>query len=421
VQSIDKNEMARNREKLMAWQREHWFRKEDNILRLHLGSGHLYLNGYKNVDPYTIEADYKEDMRELPSFKSNTVNEIVSHHALEHIPQRDVFPTLQKWYDLLVPGGTLEIGMPDVELCMQTFLEASEKEKWDFDIFTLYGWQMEDSDTSFSLGQTHMAGFSLGRFVRMLEDIGFRMLEAYNYDGMGTPSLFIYAIKPVAFENRGTILEQDTAIGTFTNKATCIVDLWKSVNKYIPHIKFMTRFNRGGINLGMSLLREDFVASGKRYWCFLDDDIQFLNSDIIKNALELLVKEKYGAVTVYSTFNTDVFSKPYDASKLISRSAKWAVGYFIMVDSHKVGNILPDMNLPDPNTSIDTSYSVDIRMAGYDIGMSSDYVYHLFKEVKSNPMVIDITNKYLMNKYGQFYYDWCQYPENVIEWNGENK
>jgi hypothetical protein len=250
-----------------------------------------------------------------------------------------------------------------------------------------------------------------------LEDIGFIILNAFNYDGYGTPSLFIYAKKP-APRPVGNILEQETVMGTFTNKTSAVVDLWQSAYKYLPEIPFITRVQRGPINAGMSMLREDFIKTGKRYWCFLDDDIQFLNPDIMRNALETMQAGKYSVVSVYSTFDRNVLTAPYNAHdpRLISRPLRWAVGYFILVDSQKVGDILPDMNLPDPNTSIDTSYSMAVRAAGFDIGISPDYVYHLMKPVVSNPEVIEKTNKYLMEKWGNFYFEWTQYDGVVLEW-----
>jgi hypothetical protein len=92
------------------------------------------------------------------------------------------------------------------------------------------------------------------------------------------------------------------------------------------------------------------------------------------------------------------------------------------VDSKKVGDILPDMNLPDGNTAIDTSYSVAIRAAGFDIGISADYVYHVKKEVKiiyswMRPDVVAVTNEYLLKKWGDFYFRWTGYDYNVIELN----
>jgi hypothetical protein len=86
VQPINENELAVNRNWLLAWQDKQWKRDEAG-LRLHLGSGHINLKGYVNVDPYTEESDCKDDMSHL-SFAPNSAIEIVSHHALEHIPMR---------------------------------------------------------------------------------------------------------------------------------------------------------------------------------------------------------------------------------------------------------------------------------------------------------------------------------------------
>lgn len=257
----------------------------------------------------------------------------------------------------------------------------------------------------------------MGYFVRMLETIGFRMIKAFNYDAYGSASLFVYAMKPQHLKSLGSILEQDCVMGTFTHHTTYIEDEWASANKYLPHIPFITRFHRGGINKGMSMLREDFIKTKKRFWIFLDDDIQFLNSDVVKNALEMLIADKYACMSVFSTFEKSSLSEAYDLSKLgiERRSTKWATGYFIMVDSWKVGNILPDMNLPYPNQSVDTSYSAEIRKAGWAIGISPDYVYHVKKNTLYYTHVIDETNAYLINKWGQFYYDVATYDHNVLD------
>ena len=428
MQPIDHQELYKNTLYLLGWQDRQWNRKAEG-LRLHLGSGHLHLENYVNVDPYTPESDCKDDMQEL-HFPSGSAVEIVCQHALEHIHIRDVWKTLNHWYDILAPGGTLEVGMPDIELCAQGFLEAPESERWGRYIWAIYGAQSEAfgkkssglrGDIPFAEGQIHTGGFTLGVFVRMLEDIGFKMIEAFNYDGHNTPSFFVYAKKPdpSTYSRLPDILEKDVAIGTFSNSTTYIADLWGSAQKQFPWIPFYTRFQRGKINTGMSLLRDDFVASGKRFWCFLDDDIQFLHPDTISNALKVLVNGKYGGVSVYSTFDKNSLTRPYDKSvskSLIQRSLKWMVGYFVMIDSHKVGDISPDMSLPDGNTSVDTSFSVSIRARGYDIAISPDYVYHVAKNTMADQNVIKTTNEYLIKKWGNFYYDVAQYDYTVLEW-----
>ena len=427
MQNIDYTELEFNKFRLVEWQQHQWNRDAVG-LRLHVGSGHLHLSKYCNIDPYTEESDCKDDMRYLPSFEPNSAIEIVSEHSLEHIPIHQVYSTLKRWYEILVPNGTLEVGIPDVELLCQSFLEMSEENRWKWGIFTLYGAQTNPDDIGgnglnlydeFQIdeGQFHKGGFSLGIFIRMLETIGFKITNGFWYNGFNTPSFFVYAYKPEPLKSLGTIIEQDCAIGTFSNKITYIKNLWKSCQKFIPHVQFITRINRGPINMGMELLRQDFIKSGKRFWIFMDDDIQILNSDIIKNALETLINEKYGIVGVYSTFNPNSITEPYNIKELTTRIYNGFIpGYFMLVDSEKVGDVLPDLSLPDPNTSIDTSYCSSIRAKGYDLGISADYVYHVDKGVTANTSVIDITNKYLMNKWGKFYFDWSTYQGCVIEW-----
>lgn len=221
---------------------------------------------------------------------------------------------------------------------------------------------------------------------------------------------------------QGSIFEKDTVIGTFTHRDTYWPDLKKSADKFIPNVEFCLVKHKGRINAGMELLRQEFIKSGKRYWCFLDDDIQFLNPGIIHNAVYSLIKNRHACITVYSSFLKEYLNKSYDPSGLIERPISWATGYFILVDSHLVGDIRPDLSLPDGDTAVDTSYSVEIKFRGLTIGVSPDYVYHVRKDdlvgeaVADRHKVIKATNDYLMKKWGQFYFSIARYDGNVIEW-----
>jgi hypothetical protein len=355
MQAIDQKLLAENRNKLVSWQNQQWNRNADGI-RLHLGSGKVHLDKYINIDLYSDTADLKEDIRYLPSFKPNTVKEIVAHHVLEHLPLRDSYPTLKRFYEVLEPNGTIELGLPDFELSAQFFLESSENDKWKQNIYKIFGGQTEDPGFKmdgesepteyfeFQEGQVHRAGFSLGYFVRMVENIGFRMIRCFWYDAYGSPSFFVYAYKPEPPVYK-SILEKDVALGVFTNKCLYLSNLWESVNKFLPQIPFFTRIQRGPINIGMKLLQEDFRKSKKRFHIYLDDDIAFINTDIIKNALEYLVSEKHGCVSVYSDFDNKCLITPYNPKerKLESRPHRWATGYFICVDNLRLSDVEPDL------------------------------------------------------------------------------
>jgi hypothetical protein len=201
------------------------------------------------------------------------------------------------------------------------------------------------------------------------------------------------------------ILEKDTIMGTFTHRMTYLPTLEASARKLMPHIPFTAVVKNNPINKNMALLREKFIESGKRYWIFLDDDIQFLTSEIVRNGLSVMAANKAGLVTPYMTYSEGALERPYNTEGLTTRKILWSAGYFMLVDSHKVGHIKPDLNLPCPNTAVDVSYSMEVRKAGYDILVFPDYVYHKQKYVPFDVKASQKTEKYLVEKWGNFYVD----------------
>lgn len=90
-------------------------------IKLHLGCGTRYLNGYINIDhppdKHTVQshliADRYEDIQ-LLKYSASSVSEIRLHHVFEHFPRQIALAILCRWVDWLKPGGTLHIETPDV-------------------------------------------------------------------------------------------------------------------------------------------------------------------------------------------------------------------------------------------------------------------------------------------------------------------
>jgi hypothetical protein len=202
-------------------------------------------------------------------------------------------------------------------------------------------------------------------------------------------------------------LLQDLVIGTFTNSREYLPRLEASIKKFYPDIPYILQFADAPINRNFEDLRQKFIQSGKRYWLFLDHDIQFTSSDTIRLALETMIRKRFALVGVYSTYVLGYQARP---EELAEKEVGWMPGYFQLVDSRRVGHIGADLQLPFPNQSIDTSYCVSIQAEGYKIGIAPSYVYHQYKPLNlTYHMVIQQTNDYLMQKWGQFYFDTCQY------------
>lgn len=202
----------------------------------------------------------------------------------------------------------------------------------------------------------------------------------------------------------------DIVMGTFTHRTDNLPRLLNSVKKFHPDIPFIVQIADRPIVENFDLLRQSFAATKKRFWVFLDDDIEFI-TPVFYNCLISMIKNRWAMVGVYSTYDPN-----YDFSdQLIERESGWMPGYFQMVDSRLVGHLSSDLNLPDKNTSIDTSYSVSIRGEGHKIGLAPTVVYHQYKTNNfAKREVIEITNKYLWNKWGQFYFDCCSKFEGIV-------
>lgn len=206
--------------------------------------------------------------------------------------------------------------------------------------------------------------------------------------------------------SRLTSLEQDVVMGTFTHRTTYLPKLLDSVKRFLPGTPFIIQIADLPIAYNFEALRQKFAITNKRYWLFLDDDIQFLDSEIIHKAVTELIANKWALIGAYSTFDP---AYELGSDVLECKEVSWMPGYFQLIDSKKIGHIQPDFDLPDPNTAIDTSYSVTIRSQGYKVGICSGIVYHTYKKYAwANQRMVTITNEYLWKKWGQFYFDACQ-------------
>ena len=202
----------------------------------------------------------------------------------------------------------------------------------------------------------------------------------------------------------------DVVFGTFTHRVDNLPKLLASVKKFQPDIPFIVQLADRPIVENFELLRKSFDATKKRFWVFLDDDIEFIQP-VLNACLIAMIKNGWAMVGVHSTYDPN-----YNFSDvLIEKESGWLPRYFQMIDSKRIGHVQPDFNLPDKNTSIDTSYSVTIKSLGYKIGIAPAIVYHQYKTNNfAKQEVIQVTNEYLMKKWGKFYFDCCSRFEGIV-------
>lgn len=144
-------------------------------MKLNLGCGNKYLEGYTNCDLYNTSVCDKEcDIRSIP-YNDESVTEIIASHVLEHLPKNDVIVALKSCYRVLIHGGILKLEVPDLNWVLKDFLDAPENQKWGHRIERIYGLQC-------NMGEFHATGFTKERLIHLLADAMFIPLRIESVD-----------------------------------------------------------------------------------------------------------------------------------------------------------------------------------------------------------------------------------------------
>lgn len=111
------------------------------LFKLHLGCGTNLKEGYLNIDQYLSAPSITNiDIFKLP-IEDNLVDEIFSEHMLEHLSKYEVPEALKEWARALKPDGKLIMNLPNLEWCLQQWLNKPEENRWNWQLDTIFGLQ----------------------------------------------------------------------------------------------------------------------------------------------------------------------------------------------------------------------------------------------------------------------------------------
>lgn len=178
-------------------------------LRLHVGCGTVYLDGYVNIDlevpgysflagerpdllalnRTTVDRYYKHEESQAtlehgpkhPQFcvvdryaaidalpcAPGSVDEIRAVQVLEHVEMKRVPDVLRHWHGLLREGGVAHVDVPDFEETARQLLARPDEPSKDWYYRLIYGSQKNPH-------AFHRSGFSPARLARLLREAGFR-------------------------------------------------------------------------------------------------------------------------------------------------------------------------------------------------------------------------------------------------------
>lgn len=164
-------------------------------IKLNLGCGSDYLDGYVNVDAYTdSKVDARYNIIELP-YEDNTVDEIRAFHVIEHFNYRDGQKALKEWLRVLKPGCRLHLETPDFLESCKEFINQDERGR-----VNLYG---HFFSASWIPGHVHYFLFTESQIRAELNWAGFGMVNrlppSSNYLINYPPHIFlnVEAFKPL--------------------------------------------------------------------------------------------------------------------------------------------------------------------------------------------------------------------------------
>ena len=133
----------------------------NETLRLNLGCGNDYKQGYVNIDWDSKFCnngiDILSDIRCLP-YEQNSVSEIIAEGCLEHLSHRDVMPTLMHWFTILKAAGTLVIETPNLRRILLDEVLQGNGIFNSHPYETLYGGQRNRTEVHLGLWTAEMLG-----------------------------------------------------------------------------------------------------------------------------------------------------------------------------------------------------------------------------------------------------------------------
>lgn len=130
-------------------------------------------------------------------------------------------------------------------------------------------------------------------------------------------------------------------------------------------------------------------ASSARYFAFVDEDVEFLDQgwlDVLIADLE--ANPSMAAVATAQVkeeehkFDYEMWAEnhPMETREAGLQVVKWAPAHVLLVDRSKVPNVTPDVNIPGVKGMSDLDFCLQIRAAGYEVGIDSRVVvYHPHK------------------------------------------
>lgn len=146
-------------------------------LKLHLGCGPRYLQGFIHIDMDVLpHIDYpKTDLKDLSMFEDSSVDMIYTCGSFEYYDREEAVEVLEEWKRVLRIGGTLKISVPDFSSIVKVY-----KDYHDIDGIGILGplfgkWKLNDGNHVY-----HKTVYDEKSLTNLLSNQGFSSIQQYD-------------------------------------------------------------------------------------------------------------------------------------------------------------------------------------------------------------------------------------------------
>jgi predicted SAM-dependent methyltransferase len=162
-------------------------------MKIHLGCGSNYINGWINIDLDSPLADIYADLRQPLQFKDASVDMIFNEHFIEHISREEGIAFLKECRRVLKKGGVFRVSTPDLRWLVDQYV-SGKLDEWS-DV----GWVPETLCRLLN-GGMHLWGhqfiYDLPELYGALKEAGFSDLRHVGHRESSHPELIGLECRP---------------------------------------------------------------------------------------------------------------------------------------------------------------------------------------------------------------------------------